>query len=159
MLVHIITSLLKSIIIISVIFVVGEHIVPYVFSKVGRRSRELLNIFTITFIFACVGLFLFLGLPSSLAAFVAGLLIGQTLEHYHIFSQIRPLRDIFAILFFVFLGASVNLSGQLALLPLVIIFSILLIIIKVFVLLVIFIKFRFHTKSSYTIGIFLSQVG
>ena len=159
LLVHIITSLLKSIIIISVIFVVGEHIVPYVFSKVGRRSRELLNIFTITFIFACVGLFLFLGLPSSLAAFVAGLLIGQTLEHYHIFSQIRPLRDIFAILFFVFLGASVNLSGQLALLPLVIIFSILLIIIKVFVLLVIFIKFRFHTKSSYTIGIFLSQVG
>ena len=33
--------------------------------------------------------------------FIAGILLSQTMEHYHIFSEVRPIRDLLGIIFFV----------------------------------------------------------
>ncbi len=152
-------SIIKAVVIIAIMLVAGERIVPPLFAKVGKLSRELINLFTIIFIFAAVFLFSVLGLSASLAAFVAGMLIGQSLSHHHIFSQMRPFRDLFVILFFVFLGASVEISTLLPILPIVIVFSIIVIFIKIVILQLIFMWLRFHTKTAYSVGVLLSQVG
>lgn len=152
-------ALLKSGLIMIVIFQAGRNIVPYIFNKIARKSRELLNLFSIFFIFAAVYLFSILGLSTPVAAFIAGVLVGQTTQHIHIFSQIRPFRDLFAILFFAFLGASVDVGFLLSNLPQIILFSLLLIALKILVILIVFTLFRFHTRSTFSISMYLSHVG
>lgn len=151
--------LVKSVLIIGLLIFIGVKVIPYIFEKLGKLSRELMNLFVVLFIIGCVALFTVLGLSSALAAFVAGLLISQTSQHYHVFSQVRPLRDIFVILFFVFLGASTQLALLVSQLPLILMFSIVIMIIKIAILYGVFVKFHFHTKVSFTLGILLSQVG
>src|SRR3989338_4466025 len=145
--------------ILASIFFVGRQAVPYIFARTARISRETLNIFTILFIFVVVYIFSRLGLSGPIAAFIAGVLVGQTLQHYHIFSQIRPLRDLFTVLFFVYLGTTVNIGAILSQLPLIIIFVILLTGIKFLVVFLIFTRFKFHTRTAFSLGMLLAQVG
>lgn len=145
--------------VLLLMYILGKKLVPYFFSKTARASREILNLFTIFFIFAIVYIFSFMGVPASVAAFISGVLIGQTLEHYHIFSQIRPLRDLFAIFFFVYLGASIKVGLLYPLIFKIIAFSAILIAAKFAVVLVIFLFFRFHSRTSFSLALSLSQVG
>ncbi|KXK08847.1 MAG: Glutathione-regulated potassium-efflux system protein KefC [Microgenomates bacterium OLB22] len=62
-------SVLKSIGILGLMYVFGERVIPQVFEKLGKVSRELMNLFTIVFIFLLVGIFRYLGLSTGLAAF------------------------------------------------------------------------------------------
>lgn len=150
---------LRAIVVLISIYLIGKKVVPYVFSKVTKISRELLNLFTIFFIFIAVYIFSILGLSAGIAAFIAGVLVGQTLQHYHIFSQIRPLRDLFTVLFFVYLGITANIGSIVGNLPAILAFVFLLTIIKFLVIFVIFTKLKFHTRSSFSIGVLLTQVG
>lgn len=152
-------AILKSAAVLLFVYYLGKRVTPAVFDRLAKLSREILNLFTILFIVFFVYLFSLFGLPGTLAAFASGVLIGQTLEHYHIFSQIRPLRDLFVILFFVFLGASVKLSLVFQLLPKILLFSSALILVKFLIVLLIFFFFRFHSRTSFSIGLSLSQVG
>ena len=104
-------------------------------------------------------MFTALGLSPAIAAFVAGILIGGTLEHYQIFSQMRPLRDIFTILFFVYLGATINMGELLPVLPKALLFALLVIVSKLIITFMIFVYFRFHSKTAISSGIFLAQIG
>lgn len=152
-------SFLKSGIIIGLIFFLASKFVPIILSKVASLSRELLNLLTILFILLFVGMFTALGLSPAIAAFVAGILIGGTLEHYQIFSQMRPLRDIFTILFFVYLGATINMGELLPVLPKALLFALLVIVSKLIITFMIFVYFRFHSKTAISSGIFLAQIG
>lgn len=155
----VIFGLLKAAIVLILMYVIGIKFVPFFFKKVAKTSRESLNLATILFVLICVFIFSKLGLSAVIAAFIAGFIIGQTLEHQHIFTQMRPLRDVFSVLFFVFLGASVSLSSALTQLPAIILFSLVLILIKFIVILLLFINFRFHSRTSFSIASYLSQVG
>lgn len=153
------SSLLKAGLVLSAVFILGRKIIPYLFRKVAGLSRELLNLFTIFMIFVIVGIFLFLGLSASIAAFIAGMLVGQTLEHYHVFSQIRPLRDLFTIFFFVYLGISINLGLISSSIGTIIIFTVILILLKFIIVSVIFMLLKFHSRTSYFIAIYLANIG
>lgn len=156
---EILFTLLKIIFVFIIIYFLGRKSVPFIFDKLAKTTRELLNLFTVLFIAIVVFIFSALHLPSAVAAFVSGILIGQTLQHYHIFSQIRPFRDLFAILFFVFLGVNVNLPAVIFKLPQILLFALLVILIKFLVVLLIFVVFRLHTRISFSAGILLSNVG
>lgn len=152
-------TMLRTGLILGLIYVLGQRLVPIILEKIAVLSRELLNLMTILFIFIFVALFSMLGLSPAIAAFVAGILIGGTLEHYQIFSQMRPLRDIFTILFFVFLGASLKFSEILPILPKALIFVVILIALKFLIVASLFIYGRFHSKTAMSIGLLLAQVG
>ena len=77
----------------------GHRITPFIFNKVARASRELLNLFIILTIFIIAYISTLLHIPVLVSMFVAGILVSQTMEHYHIFSQVRPLRDLLSIIF------------------------------------------------------------
>ena len=159
MLTGVFVSLIKSVVILGLVYLLGEKIIPRIFEQVGKISSELLNLLSIIFIFCTVFLFTALGQSGTLAAFIAGLLVGQTFQHVQILSQIRPMRDMFVILFFVFLGATLDVSKHVDLIPTILIFGILLVVIKVVVTTVIFMYLRFHSKVAYGVGVLISQVG
>ncbi len=151
-------GMLSSVVILVLISYFGRKIVPFIFDKVARTSRELLNLFIILFIFLMAYLSTLLNIPILISIFIAGILISQTSEHYHIFTQIRPLRDILAIIFFIFIGMSVNLSLVFPYLPKILAFTALIVLIKALVIFATFIFLKFNTRLSFYIAMFLFQI-
>ena len=98
-------AVLKAVLFLGVIFAVGYWVLPRVMRRVvGGRSREL---FLLTVVCLSLGAAFgadYVGLSAALGAFLAGLLFSQSEYAHQALADIRPLRDIFAILFFVSLG-------------------------------------------------------
>ncbi|MBU2103357.1 MAG: cation:proton antiporter, partial [Candidatus Omnitrophica bacterium] len=136
----------------------GQKVIPIVFNKIARSSRELLNLFIILFIFLVGYVSSLVGLPILVSIFVAGIIIAQTMEHYHIFSQIRPLRDILAIIFFIYIGTNINIGIVFPQLPQILLFTLIVVLIKALIIIVIFTAFRLQSKLSFYLALFLFQI-
>lgn len=155
---EILFSLIKSGVIILSLFYIGQRIIPYLFNRIARASRELFNLFIIIFIFFVTALSLFLGIPTLIGVFVAGILLAQTIEHYHIFTEVRPIRDLLAVIFFIYIGTNIKLAGIVDLLPQIIIFTLLVIFIKAIIILSIFLWLKFHSRTSFNLSLYLFQI-
>jgi CPA2 family monovalent cation:H+ antiporter-2 len=96
---------LKAVLFLVVIFALGYWVLPRVMRRVvGGRSREL---FLLTLVCLSLGAAFaadYVGLSAALGAFLAGLLFSESEYAHQALADIKPLRDIFAILFFVSLG-------------------------------------------------------
>lgn len=152
-------NLVKAGFILGLVYYFGQKLVPLIFNKVSRVSRELLNILVVVFIISALMFFSYFGLSTIMASFLAGVILAQTIEHYHIFSEIRPLRDLLVTVFFIFLGLYVN--------PLIIgeqffsilLFLLLLYVLKIVIVLIIYLRFHFHSKTAFSLALNLSGVG
>ncbi len=151
-------SAAESTLILLTMYYVGKRVIPFVFDRISRISRELLNLFVLVFIFAVVALSSMLGVPVLIGAFIAGILVSQTVEHHHVFAQIRPLRDVMAIVYFVYIGTHVQMPQVLFLLPKIVAFSGLLVLVKAIVLIAVFAYFRFSSRMAFSMAVFLFQV-
>jgi len=151
-------GLLKATVIITTLFYLGQKIIPKVFNKVARISRELFDLFIIVFIFFVVGLSIVLKIPTLIGAMVAGVLLAQTIEHYHIFSEIRPLRNLLGVIFFVYIGSHIQLGSVIPYLPSILLFTVGVIIIKALIVLIIFLILKFHSKTSFNLSMYLFQI-
>lgn len=156
--IDIFVSFLKSAIIIGGLYFLGLRIIPSVFNKIARNSRELLNLFIILFIFFVTGLSLILKIPTLIGVFIAGILLAHTTEHFHIFSQIRPFRDLLGVIFFVYIGTNIKLLTITSFLPQILLFTAGIVAIKILVTLFIFLALRFHTKTSLSLALYLFQI-
>lgn len=155
---QIIFGLIKSTIIIATLFYLGQRIIPPIFARIAKINRELFNLFIILFIFFVTSVSLFLGIPSLIGIFIAGILLAQTLEHHHIFSQIRPLRDLLAVIFFVYIGTNIRIFSEVSILPKIFLFTFLVVLAKALIIFFIFIFLKFHSKISYSLSLYLFQI-
>jgi len=151
-------DMLSSSLLLFFVYYFGKKFVPILFNKIARVSRELLNLFIILFIFLIAYISSLFHVPVLISIFVAGILISQTSENHHIFSQIRPFRDIFAIIFFIYIGTTIQLGSVLPLLPNILLFSVFVLILKALIILGIFIRMRLHSKLSLYMALYLFQI-
>lgn len=96
----------KVAIFIGLMLVVGARVLPWALSWVGRlRSREL---FSLAALVTALGIaylaYVLFGVSFALGAFLAGLVLGQSALSQKAAEQTLPLRDAFAVLFFVAVG-------------------------------------------------------
>ncbi len=154
----IVRSLFEAMVIIVFLWYLGQKVVPWVFNRVAKISRELLNLFIIVFIFSVAYLSSVLQIPILIGVFIAGVLVAQTLEHYHIFSEVRPLRDLLSVIFFIFIGSHVKMSLIIDFLPQIFIFTLGVIFIKIMVIIFIFLFLRFHSKTAFNLATYLFQI-
>jgi len=153
-----VVGIIKSSAIIFLLYYLGKKIIPALFNRIAGVSRELLNIFILVFIFLITYLFGFLHTPILIGVFVAGILIGQTLENHHIFSQMRSLRDILAVVFFVFIGLNINLGLISAQIPKLLLFFLIVVFVKWLIVFLIFIFLKFHSRTSFSLASYLFQI-
>jgi len=83
-------SLGEAFLILWAMYYLGKQLIPWVFNKIAKTSRELLNLFIIIFIFMVASISLSFKIPILVGAFVAGVLVSQTTQHYHIFHKSDP---------------------------------------------------------------------
>ncbi len=100
---------LKALGFLGGIFVLGFWVLPWLMRRVaGVRSREL---FLLAVVCLCLGAAFGAykaGLSIALGAFVAGLVVSESDYAHQALADIRPLRDVFAVLFFVSLGMLID---------------------------------------------------
>jgi K+:H+ antiporter len=96
----------KMTLLVAVTFLVGGRLIPRLLERVSAtRSREL---FTLTVLVVALGLAVgsakLFGVSMALGAFLAGMVVGKSEFSQRAASEALPLRDAFAVLFFVSVG-------------------------------------------------------
>ena len=153
-------NILKILAILVVVLFVGRTLAPKFISKLANfGSRELLLIGVVAMCLLTAIFTSALGLSLALGAFLAGLIISKSSENHAIFSEIRPLRDLFSIIFFVSLGMFLNPYFLISNFLLILGISLLVILIKMVVIMALVFYLGYHTKTSILVSMGLIQVG
>lgn len=98
--------ILKFGLLCSIVMIAGGKIIPKLLTQVAKlRSQEL---FTLTVLVLSISIaafsYLAFGTSMALGAFLAGMVVGQSSVSHQAASDILPMRDAFAVLFFVSAG-------------------------------------------------------
>lgn len=99
-------ALLKLAALVLIVMFAGSKIVPWILMKVAKlRSRELFTLTVLVFSIAiAAGSYVFFGASMALGAFLAGMVVAQSPLSHQAAAEALPLRDAFAVLFFVSVG-------------------------------------------------------
>lgn len=102
-LLELVLILLKGLIVLSALMFISSTIFKKIHNFVGA-SQEYLFIFGLTWGLTIASLYHFLGLSIEIGALVAGVTLSMSPFSLELSSKLKPLRDFFIILFFIFLG-------------------------------------------------------
>jgi monovalent cation:H+ antiporter-2, CPA2 family len=103
-------ALTKLAVLIVFTFTVGQKLIPVLLGYVARTgSRELFTLSVLVLALGiAVGAAKFFGASMALGAFLAGMIVGQSNFSERAASEALPMRDAFAVLFFVSVGMLFN---------------------------------------------------
>lgn len=153
-------SLFKAFCVIIAVVLVGKIVVPRILHLVSQtNSRELLVLTSFALALGTGLITNLFGISPELGAFLAGVIISESLEHHAVFAEVRPLRDLFVALFFVSLGFLINPSILVDKFGIIVSISVLVLIIKLIVVFAVSSLFGYRGKISITTALGLSQVG
>jgi monovalent cation:H+ antiporter-2, CPA2 family len=156
----IVFSLVKALFAVLAVILLGRFIVPPVMHKISSfKSRELMTLAAVAFVIATAYLTSLLGVSFALGAFLAGVVISESQEKLMIFSETRPLRDIFVAVFFVSLGFLANPAVIVAKLPLILSIALFVIVVKSVITFIVNILFGYHGKTAFAVSLGLAQIG
>lgn len=152
-------SIVKSAIALLTIIFLGKTAVPKLLAAVARAgSREIFILFTVGLVFVAATATYALGLSAALGAFIAGLLIAETTQSHAIFAEIRPLRDLFAVVFFVSLGLALPFLFVVRLWPVLLGLTVAIIFVKWFIVMGLTRFLGYHRKTAFLVAIGLTQM-
>jgi Kef-type K+ transport system membrane component KefB len=142
----IITLVLKAFGLFILTYVLSKYVLNRIFDAVAK-SVELLFFTAITWCFVFTALAVTAGFSVVIGAFLAGVALATSPYHIQIQGKVKPLRDFFLTLFFVYLGAQVNLKDILTSYQAIVVFTLFALLVKpiIYLLLLGIFGFRKHT--------------
>ncbi|KKR78614.1 MAG: hypothetical protein UU25_C0036G0007 [Microgenomates group bacterium GW2011_GWB1_40_9] len=152
-------NIVKASIAIGGVIFLGKIGVPWIVGAVAKfGSRELFLLTVIALVFLSGSIAYSVGLSAALGAFIAGLIVSETSQNHTIFSEIRPLRDLFAVVFFVSLGMALPIALLVPILPILLIATIGILSVKTVIVYCISRFVGYHRKTAFLVAIGLSQM-
>lgn len=148
---------LKGALLMILVFGLSKYVLETVFTAVAK-SAELLFLSAVAWCFVFVAASLLLGFSVVIGAFLAGIALANSPFHYEIQGKVKPLRDFFVTIFFVYLGSQVVFEHLGEVLPLILAFTAYALIIKPTLFLLILGLFGFRKHTIFNTAISLSQV-
>lgn len=147
----------KAATLFALTFFLSKYILTKVFEYTAR-SVELLYITSITWCFAFTSLAILLGFSIEIGAFLAGVALASSPYHIQIQAKIKPMRDFFLALFFIYLGSTAQFKDIGTTLPIVIVFTLFTLIIKPILYAFLLSRFGFRKHTLFQTALNLSQV-
>lgn len=152
---------LKIGILVGFTLLVGGRIIPWMLEKIAAtRSREL---FTLTVLVVALGIAVgsakLFDVSMALGAFLAGMVVGRSEFSLRAASEALPMRDAFAVLFFVSVGMLLNPGALLDSPGLVAATLAVILIGKPLAALAIVLLLRYPLKVGLAVAVALSQIG
>lgn len=151
------TLIIKTVLLFGSGVILNRLILPKLFNIVSA-SGELLFLTALAWCFIYVSLAIILGFSVLIGAFLAGVAIASSVYHYQIQGKVKPLRDFFVALFFVYLGTQVNFTEVERALPLILIFTLYALAAKPLMFLLTLGIFGFRKHTMFQTAINLSQI-
>jgi K+:H+ antiporter len=154
-------TLAKLVVLAVFAFVVGGRLIPRILNGVAStHSREL---FTLTVLVLALGIAvgssLAFGVSMALGAFLAGMIVGQSEFSFRAASDALPMRDAFAVLFFVSVGMLLDPKALMASPGLLLATLGIVVLAKPIAAFVIAASFGYGTKIAISVAIALAQIG
>lgn len=147
----------KVFILLTFAIILSRYILSSLFRAVSE-SGELLLLTALAWCFIYTSFAQILGFSTLIGAFLAGVALANSPYHYQIQGKVRPMRDFFVALFFVFLGTKVDFSQIQSTYQLILIFTLYAVFIKPVIFLLILGSFGFRKHTLFHTSINLSQI-
>lgn len=151
------TLLLKALGLFVLTFILSKFVLEKIFDAVAK-STELLFFTAVSWCFVFTSLAVLSGFSVVIGAFLAGVALATSPYHVQIQGKIKPLRDFFLTLFFVYLGTQVRISDLAIAWPTIMIFTIFAIAVKPIIYAVILSLFGFRRHTIFQTSLNLSQI-
>jgi CPA2 family monovalent cation:H+ antiporter-2 len=152
--------LLKAVLFIGGMILVAVRIVPLLLDRVARtNSQELFLLVVISLCLSAAYLADAMGLSLEIGAFIAGMVISESEYSHEVFAEVRPLRDVFAALFFVSVGMLLNVSFVLQHWPTVLTVVLAILVGKSFITFCAVYGLGAHGRTALIVGLGLAQIG
>ena len=141
--------------------IVGSRVIPWILDRVAEtRSREL---FTLTVLTLALGIALgattIFGVSMALGAFLAGMVVGRSEYSLRAASEALPMRDAFAVLFFVSVGMLLD-PTYLIEAPLLVAATLAVVILgKPLVATLVVLLLGYPVKVAFSVAVALAQIG
>lgn len=147
----------KGVLLLSFLYFCSLKILPKV-TRLMAESQEMLFLFAISWGFGIATLFEISGFSLEVGALFSGVALATSPYVAEIASRLRPLRDFFVVIFFIFLGQSLTISNISSAILLAVILSVIVMIMKPFVVISVLGVLGYTKRVSFKAGINLSQI-
>lgn len=149
--------LLKGIIFTILLGAVSIYVLPRL-ATFFARSQEYLFLFSIGWGLGLAALFKAVGLSVEIGALVAGVTLSMSPYSREMMAKLKPLRDFFLILFFVYLGSNMFISGLSGISFLILVFAAFVLLAHPLIVMILSGVFNYGKKIGFLTGISLTQV-
>jgi CPA2 family monovalent cation:H+ antiporter-2 len=143
-----------------VLIIAARYLVPRVLSQIVQlRNRD---VFLITVLFLCLGTAYItsrMGLSLAIGAFIAGLVISESVYSHEILAEVLPFRDTFSAIFFISVGMLLNIPAFLESWPIGLGIAALVLILKALIVLGILLLSKITFRVAWITSFCLAQVG
>ena len=146
---------------VALVLVVGARVVPWFLTKVAQsRSRELFTLAVLAVALAvATGSAVIFGASMALGAFLAGMVVGQSKVSHQAAADALPMRDAFAVLFFVTVGMQLDPRSLIERPGLVLSVLGIILLAKPFAALAVVVVLGYSVRTALTVAIGLAQIG
>lgn len=153
----ILAFVIKVVLMLTFTVILSKFILRSLFKAVSE-STELLFLTALAWCFIYITFAQVLGFSVLIGAFLAGIALANSPYHFQIEGKVKPLRDLFLAIFFVYLGTKVDFSLIAQTSLLILAFTLYTTIIKPLVFLLILGIFGFRKHTLFHTAINLSQI-
>jgi Kef-type K+ transport system membrane component KefB len=127
-------------------------------TKQIARSQEYLLLFSLGWCLLIAMIFYLTNFSMEIGALLAGVALSMSMYRYEIVSKIKPIRDFFIFIFFVYLGSQMDITNlENSLLP-IIVLSLFILIGNPLIVFVIMGRLGYTKKSSFLAGLTVAQI-
>lgn len=154
------TQLGKAVGLIVAIFIAARFLYPWLMRTVVKtRSREVFTLATLAVVFGTAELAGLAGLSLAVGAFIAGLVVSESIFSHQMLAEVLPFREIFNGLFFVSVGLLVSREALVGA-PLMLAAAVLIVmVVKALIVFGVAKLLKLSLTEAILAGVSLSQVG
>ncbi len=155
--IDILLTILFGLLLVIIVFLIGFYVLPK-FTKFLAKSPELLILFSISWALILSSLFYFFDFSIEVGAFLAGMTLSMSPYRHEISSRMRPIRDFFIVIFFIFLGYQMNFSSVSLYIWPIIILSLFVLIGNPLVVIILMGKLGYSRRNGFLAGLTVAQI-
>lgn len=140
-----------------ILYGVSKYLLPRLSSFLAH-SQELLFIFSVAWGLGLASLFAWMGFSLEIGALIAGVTLSVSSYAFEISSRMRPLRDFFIVLFFVLLGAHLDIGNVTAILPAALVLSAFVLVGNPIIVFLLMNMLGYRTRTGFLAGHTVAQI-
>lgn len=148
---------IKGIITTSLLFLIGIYIIPRITKSIAR-SQEFLLLFALGWAFTISTIYELIGFSVEIGALIAGITLALSPYRFEISSKLKPIRDFFIFMFFIWLGTQMTFGTISTNIHTIIILSLFVLIGNPLIVMTLMGLMNFRKQTGFQAGLTVAQI-